>query len=97
MANLGEMLRVLHTTEGAQAAVMALEEGQVSGEFANEHPDSEQWLFLLDGGGSVRVGERPAPLAAGDLLVIPKGALHQVTGPNRTLSFYSPPAYPEDG
>lgn len=91
------MFRVLQTTDDAQLAVMKLDEGQVSGEFGNEHPGSEQWLFVLEGDGQVKIGEHTSALAVGDLVLIPKGAPHQVIGPNRTLSFYAPPAYPAEG
>jgi mannose-6-phosphate isomerase-like protein (cupin superfamily) len=44
---------------------------------------------------------RTVKLAAGSLLIIGKGELHQIrnTGnrPMKTINFYAPPAYDDDG
>jgi mannose-6-phosphate isomerase-like protein (cupin superfamily) len=98
---------LLHSSRLTQAAMMTLPPGGVSDEEpSNEHPHSEQWLFVIAGAGEARVGKRRAALrrvrlAAGSLLLIEKGELHQIenTGkrPLRTINFYTPPAYTPDG
>lgn len=93
-----ESFRVLAQTRALQAAVMTLGPDEDTGEPENEHPDSEQWLFVLSGGGRAKVGRRAVALKAGTLLVVEKGETHQVknTGRKRplvTLNFYAPPAY----
>jgi len=67
----------------------------------NEHPHAEQWLYVISGSGVAKVGRRRLRLKEGDLLLIPKKAIHQITNTGRvrliTLNFYSPPAYTRDG
>jgi mannose-6-phosphate isomerase-like protein (cupin superfamily) len=97
-----ESFRILAQTRALQAAVMTLSPGADTGEPENEHPDSEQWLFVLSGVGRAKVGRRTAALKEGSLLVIEKGETHQVknTGRSRplvTLNFYAPPAYKPGG
>src|SRR5688572_2069312 len=47
---------VLAGTEKAQAALMELPPGGESDEeLANEHPHSEQWLYVLSGAGTARI------------------------------------------
>lgn len=91
-----DFFRVLETTDRHQIAVMELAEGQASGEFGNDHPQADQVVYVLSGGGWARIGEETIHLGAGDLLVVPAGVDHQILGPNRTLSFYAPVAYPDE-
>jgi mannose-6-phosphate isomerase-like protein (cupin superfamily) len=91
-----ELFRVLETTDRAQVAVMVLGEGEVSGEFGTDHPQADQILFVMEGGGSLRVEDEEAELHTGDVAVIPAGKRHQVRGPNRTLHVYAPVAYPDE-
>jgi mannose-6-phosphate isomerase-like protein (cupin superfamily) len=98
---------VLAATRGIQAAMMTLAPGDTSDdEPSNEHPRSEQWVFVLSGTGEALIGKRRShlrrlKLAANSLLLIQKGELHQISNtgkrPLRTISFYSPPAYDADG
>ena len=92
---------VLAGTRSLQAAVMVLRPGQASGEPANEHPQSEQWVFVVSGVGRARVGRRHFPLRARSLLLIEKGEVHQISNAGRsalvTLNFYAPPAYTPAG
>ena len=97
----------LMATDQAQAAIMELPPGGKSDEeVSNEHPDSEQWLYVVSGTGSAIVvsrngRRRTARLRAGSLLLIERGELHQInnTGqkPLHTINFYIPPAYRSDG
>jgi mannose-6-phosphate isomerase-like protein (cupin superfamily) len=98
---------VLAATRNLQAAMMTLQPGGTSDdEPSNEHPRSEQWVFVLSGTGEVLIGKRRTALrrvklAANSLLLIEKAELHQIrnTGrrPLRTINFYSPPAYDAEG
>src|SRR2546421_2009366 len=93
--------KVLATTSSSQAAVMVLRPGQSTGDLQNEHPKSEQWLFVVSGGGKATVGKRRLTLRENSLLLIERGEPHQVvnTGkrPLTTINFYAPPAYTTDG
>jgi len=98
---------LLANTREMQAAMMTLKPGGTSDdEPSNEHRRSEQWLFVISGSGEAKIGTqrgklRRVKLAAGSLLLIEKGELHQIknTGkrPMRTINFYAPPAYDENG
>jgi mannose-6-phosphate isomerase-like protein (cupin superfamily) len=97
---------VIASTRGAQAAMMTLAPKGVSdNEISNEHPRSEQWLYVVSGSGTAIIrsaGTQTAvTLRRGSLLTIEKGELHQIrnTGRQRlrTINFYVPPAYSKDG
>jgi mannose-6-phosphate isomerase-like protein (cupin superfamily) len=95
--------KVLASSDSAQAAMMVLRPGQKSGEeIENEHPNAEQWLFVVSGTGTAHVGKRRLAIADNSLLLIEKGEAHQIenTGRRRpliTLNLYVPPAYGEKG
>src|SRR4051812_29533270 len=98
---------VLFATRSVQAAVMTLQPGGVSeDEPGNEHPHSEQWLFVVSGTGEARVGKRrgalrKVKLAENSLLLVEKGELHQIVNTGRkalrTINLYVPPAYDAEG
>jgi mannose-6-phosphate isomerase-like protein (cupin superfamily) len=92
---------VLAQTRSGQAAMMTLRPGQSTGEPENEHSRSEQWLFVISGSGTARVGKRTVALRKNSLLLIEKGEVHQVSNSGRgrlvTLNFYAPPAYTPAG
>ncbi len=85
-----------------QAASMVLRPGESSSdEPENEHPRSEQWVFVVSGTGKARVGGRSMRIREGSLLLIEKRERHRITATGRaslvTLNFYAPPAYGADG
>jgi mannose-6-phosphate isomerase-like protein (cupin superfamily) len=91
------LFEVLANTRLAQAAIMVLRPGQSTGEPDNEHPRSEQWLFVVEGSGRALAAKRPVAIRKNSLVVIEKGEAHQITNTGRrllvTISFYVPPAY----
>jgi mannose-6-phosphate isomerase-like protein (cupin superfamily) len=95
--------KVLASSDFAQAAMMVLRPGQKSDEHVeNEHPNAEQWLFVVSGTGAAHVGKRRFAIADNSLVLIEKGEAHQIenTGRRRpliTLNFYVPPAYDQKG
>jgi mannose-6-phosphate isomerase-like protein (cupin superfamily) len=98
---------VLASTRSAQAAMMTLQPGDTSdSETSNEHPDAEQWLFVISGTGTARVGKRKGAIRQiavkeNSLVLIEKRELHQIRNTGRqplvTINFYIPPAYAADG
>jgi len=93
--------KVLASTRSGQAAMMVLQSRQSTGEPQNEHPRSEQWLFVISGAGRALVNHRRLAIRENSLLLIEKGEIHQITNTGRrplvTINFYSPPAYRKDG
>lgn len=96
LASRSEFFRVLETTDHLQVGLMVLREGEVSGEYGTDHPQADQLILVLEGGGSVRCEGESSHLANGDMVLIPAGSDHQVVGPNRTLNVYAPIAYPDE-
>jgi len=98
---------LLAATRSAQAAKMTLRPGAASdSEPSNEHPRSEQWVFVISGTGEAIIGKRRDSLRRvvlrdNSLLLIEKGELHQIKNTGRralvTINFYVPPAYDADG
>ncbi len=93
--------KALHSSRSAQAAMMTLQPGQDTGEPENEHPRSEQWLFVISGTGKARVNNRTVSIKENSLLLIEQGEIHQIRNTGRrplvTINLYVPPAYTPDG
>lgn len=98
---------LLFASRDAQVAKMTLRPGGSSDDVpSNEHPQSEQWLFVISGHGEAIIGKRRGALrrvalAPNSLLLIEKGELHQIKNTGRralvTINFYVPPAYDDNG
>src|SRR5438105_8521957 len=93
----GKLFKPLLNTPSVQAAMMTLRPGQVSGEFGDEHPKAEQWLFVVSGSG-VAIGKSSRiPIRQGSLLLIRNNEPHQIKNTGRkaliTHNHYPPPPY----
>lgn len=90
---------VLSTGRKAQVATMTLAPGKSSGPKGNEHPRSEQVLFVVQGEVLAEIGDEKATLRQGDVVIVPAGAAHRFVNhsasPASTLNVYAPPAYDE--
>ena len=93
--------RVAFGNRRSQAAEMVIAPGGTEGGPQNRHRGADQWLFVVAGTGTAMVGRSRYPLRAGTLLLIERGARHQVRNSGRTLlrtlNLYVPPAYRTDG
>lgn len=99
--------KIICATRSDQAALMELAPGGTSDdELSNEHPQSEQWVYVLAGTGRSTVmhkkqSRRNVLLRPGALLVIEKGERHQIRNTGRSklrmLNLYCPPAYDANG
>lgn len=93
---------VLARSRSSQAATMTLAPGATSNEdSANEHAWAEQWLYVVSGTGTARVGKRSVRLREGSLLLIEKREPHVIRAGKRsrlvTMNIYVPPAYDDKG
>ena len=81
----------------SQAATMVLAPGKSEGGPDNRHRGSDQWLYVVSGTGRATVRGKRYELRAGTLLLIERGATHEIRNvghtPLRTLNVYVPPAY----
>jgi mannose-6-phosphate isomerase-like protein (cupin superfamily) len=97
----GRGFRVALKNARAQAATMVIAPGDAEGGPGNRHRGSDQWLYVLAGKGRAILNERRLNLKAGTLLLIERGATHEIrnTGrtPLKTLNVYVPPAYTASG
>jgi len=98
----GDWFRVLMTSKKSQVATMTLAPGKSSGPRGNEHPKSEQVLFVVEGEVLAEIGEEKQTLRKGDVVIVPAGADHRFVNhsgsPALTLNVYAPPAYdPDEG
>ena len=62
------------------------------------HRDSEEFYFILEGSGRMEIGGEARELGAGDAVLIPAGAWHQITAAEtlRFLCCCAPPYRHED-
>jgi mannose-6-phosphate isomerase-like protein (cupin superfamily) len=92
--------QVLQTSRKSQIATMTLAPGKSSGPKGNEHPKSEQVLFVVEGEILAELGEEKSMLRKGDAIIVPTGVAHRFTnhGGSAAVTFnvYAPPAYAED-
>jgi len=88
---------VLTQTARCQLASMVLQPGESSGEYGNEHPQSDQIMVVVEGKAIALVEGEETRLTEDDVIVIEAGEKHQIRCDGdialRTLNFYSPPAY----
>jgi mannose-6-phosphate isomerase-like protein (cupin superfamily) len=98
---LNKGFRVAIGNDRSQAAEMVLGPGDTEGGPDNRHRGSDQWMYVVAGTGLAVVNGKRKVLGPRRLVLIERGATHEIrnTGrvPLRTLNFYVPPAYTEDG
>ena len=92
--------KVLQTGEKSQTAMMTLQPGEESGPKGNDHPKSEQVLYVVSGEVVAEVGNETRTLKAGDVVVVPPGVSHRFSNASKrpavTFNVYAPPAYDAD-
>jgi mannose-6-phosphate isomerase-like protein (cupin superfamily) len=97
----GQGFRVVLGNRRSQAAEMVMKPGKGEGDPGNRHRGADQWLFVESGKGVAIVNKRRYRLAAGTLMLIEKGDVHEIRNTGRTLlktlNFYVPPAYDSEG
>jgi mannose-6-phosphate isomerase-like protein (cupin superfamily) len=92
--------KVLQTGKRSQTAMMTLKPGEESGPMGNDHPRSEQVLFVVSGQLVAEIDTRRRTLKAGDCVHVPMRARHRFVNrskrPAVTFNVYAPPAYDAD-
>jgi mannose-6-phosphate isomerase-like protein (cupin superfamily) len=85
------------TLVAADGMTIALQENSPAKHF---HKDANEVQYILDGTGTVWLGDKQIPFKAGDLIVIPKGLAHagaiMTSGTYRALAIKTPPQDPAD-
>jgi mannose-6-phosphate isomerase-like protein (cupin superfamily) len=76
---------------------MSIGPGEESGPKDNEHPQSEQVLYVIEGELEAEIGERSFTLRAGDSTIVRRDVPHRFRNctrkPALTFNVYAPPAY----
>ena len=95
-----QLFKVLQTAAKSQTAMMTLKPGEESGPMGNDHPKSEQVLFVISGQVVAEIGDERRTLKAGDCVTVPLRARHRFVNRSKrpvvTFNVYAPPAYDED-
>ncbi len=86
--------RVLYTAEHSQLVLMSLKPGEEIG--AEVHEDNDQFFRFEKGEGKVVIDNTTYDVADGDVVIVPRGAEHNVTNVSKTedlklYTLYSPP------
>ena len=97
----GKGFNVVLGNRRSQAAQMVLEPGKAEGHAGNRHSGADQWLYVISGTGVATVNGRRSALQPSTLLLIEHGDRHEIRNTGRTLlktlNFYVPPAYDDEG
>jgi mannose-6-phosphate isomerase-like protein (cupin superfamily) len=97
----GKGFRPAFAVRKAQAAEMVIAPGDSEGGPGNFHRGADQWVYVVSGTGIAIVDGARRNLRAGSLLLIERRERHEIRNTGRTLlktlNFYSPPAYRDDG
>lgn len=95
--NPTNFFQVLESTQRSQVAEMVLDSGRSTGGPNNNHPNSDQWLYVMEGKGTAVINGRSVKFEQGDLVLIEAGENHEVrnTGKEdlKTFNIYTPKAY----
>jgi mannose-6-phosphate isomerase-like protein (cupin superfamily) len=99
----GSTIRSLLDRSNAPVAHQSLAEASIeAGEATvrHHHRESEEIYYLVEGAGEMEIDGERARVAAGDAVLIPPGAWHQIradaAGPVRLLCACAPPWRPDD-
>jgi mannose-6-phosphate isomerase-like protein (cupin superfamily) len=97
IADIRSGFGVLENGRSLQTAVMVLDSGEESGPLGNEHPNSEQVLYLVAGLLEAEIDGKSFTMNAGDSVIVPNDAPHRFVNRSmdRAVSFnvYAPKAY----
>jgi mannose-6-phosphate isomerase-like protein (cupin superfamily) len=94
-ANAGGMHSKMFVS--ADGATISVQDGNVG---KHIHPNTNEIQFILDGTGTIWLGDKEVKVKPGDLIVIPKGTPHGGTKPDgrtlKALAIKTPPQAPDD-
>jgi mannose-6-phosphate isomerase-like protein (cupin superfamily) len=94
-ANAGGMHSKMYVS--ADGATISIQDGNVG---KHMHPNTNEIQFILDGTGTIWLGDKEVRVKPGDLVVIPKGTPHGGTKPDgrtlKAIAIKTPPQAPDD-
>ena len=82
---------------GADGATVSIQDGDVP---KHLHPNANEMQYILEGTGTIWLGDKEVAVKPGDLVVIPKGTPHGGTKTNgraiKSIAIKTPPQAPDD-
>jgi len=82
---------------GADGATISIQVGNVP---KHMHPNTNEIQYILDGTGTIWLGDKEVTVKPGDLVVIPKGTPHggtkPISGQVKAIAIKTPPQAPDD-
>ncbi len=86
--------RTFMTADGATISI------QVGNVPKHMHPNTNEIQYILDGTGTIWLGDREVTVKPGDLVIIPKGTPHggtkPISGQVKAIAIKTPPQAPDD-
>jgi mannose-6-phosphate isomerase-like protein (cupin superfamily) len=81
----------------ADGATIAIQDGNVP---RHMHPNTNEIQYILEGTGTIWLGDKEVKVGPGDLVIIPKGTPHGGTKPEgrtlKAIAIKTPPQAPDD-
>ena len=81
----------------ADGATVSVQDGNVG---KHMHPNTNEIQYIIEGTGTIWLGDKQVQVKPGDLVVIPKGTAHGGTKPDgrtiKALAIKIPPQAPDD-
>ena len=78
----------------ADGATISVQNGMVP---KHMHPNTNEMQYILEGTGTIWLGDKQVTVKRGDLVVIPKGTAHGGTSaPLKAIAIKTPPQAPDD-
>ncbi|WP_029078797.1 cupin domain-containing protein [Bradyrhizobium sp. th.b2] len=81
----------------ADGATVSIQDGNVP---KHLHPNTNEMQFVLEGTGTIWLGDKEVTVMPGDLIVIPKGTPHGGNRPDgraiKSIAIKTPPQAPDD-
>ena len=83
----------------ADGMTISIQDGNVG---KHMHPNTNEIQYILDGTGTIWLGDKEVKVKPGDLIVIPKGTPHGGTKPDsgsapiKAIALKTPPQAPDD-
>ena len=81
----------------AEGATISVQDGNVP---KHMHPNTNEIQYILEGTGTIWLGEKEVQVKPGDLVIIPKGTAHGGTKPDgrtfKAIAIKTPPQGPDD-
>jgi mannose-6-phosphate isomerase-like protein (cupin superfamily) len=78
----------------ADGATVSVQNGMVP---KHMHPNTNEMQYILEGTGTIWLGDKQVEVKPGDLVIIPKGTPHGGTSkPLKAIAIKTPPQAPDD-